>query len=193
MPQWRQEFIRQAGGTPRVADLGPEVWTAKLGSSLMTDEEAAAAEAYVERGRGSLGTHYIWNPKAPCPRRDPAGTILGANVVTIFALGDDNKSLRLAGLPVGYQITIGDYLAYDTGAAPVHRCLHRFVSSVTADGAGRTALTEVVPHIRAGAATGIVVALKQPAAEMMILPGTYQTQSVRRGFSAIALTAVQVP
>jgi hypothetical protein len=193
MPLWRQELSRQAGGTPRVADLGPEVWLAKLTSSTMTDAEAADAEAYVNQMRGSLDSFYVWNPKARYPRSDPNGTILGASTVTILALGGDNKSLQLAGLPVGYAITRGDYLAFDHGSAPVHRCLHQFVASAVANGSGQIALTEVAPHIRAGATTGLVVSLKKPAAEMIIVPGSYDTQSVRRGFSAITLNAVQVP
>jgi hypothetical protein len=194
MPLWRQEFSRQAGGRPRVADLGAEVWTAKLGTAPMRDiGEALKAEAYVNQLRGSLGTFYVWNPKAQYPQADPKGAVLGSSAVTIYALGGDNKSLRLAGLPVGYQITIGDFLAFDHGATPVHRCLHQFCASAVADSSGRIALTEVAPHIREGATTGLAVSLKKPAAEMMIVPGSYQTQGTRRGFSVITLTAVQVP
>jgi hypothetical protein len=193
MPLWRQELSRQAGGTPRVADLGPELWIAKLTSSLMLDAEAEQSEALVEQMRGSLDTFYVWNPKKPYPRADLTGAILGASTVTIFALDGDNKRLRLAGLPVGYVITRGDMMAFDHGTTPVHRCLHRFVAPAVADGSGRIALTEVAPHIRPGATTGLAVSLKKPAAEMMIVPGSYNTQSVRRGISAITLTAVQVP
>jgi len=193
MPLWRQELSRQAGGTPRVADLGPEVWLAKLGSSVMRDREALKAEAFVNKQRGSLDTFYVWNPKAQYPQADPAGTVLGASTVRIYELGGDSKSLRLNGLPAGYAITIGDFMAFDHGSAPVHRCLHQFVASTVADSGGITPLVEVAPHIRVGATTGLVVSLKRPAAEMMIVPGSYETRSTRPRMSAISLTAVQVP
>jgi hypothetical protein len=194
MPQWRQEFSRQAGGTPRVADLGPEIWTAKIGVSIMDNDTAESAAALINQMRGSLDTFYVWNPRRQYPRLDPAGTILGSNTVTIYALGGDNKSLRLTGLPVGYQISRGDFLSWDQGSSPnVKRCLHQFMADATADGSGIIASTEVAPHIRAGASTGLTVSLKRPAAEMMIMPGSYSFPSTGPLTSSISFTAIQVP
>jgi hypothetical protein len=194
LPQWSQEYSRQAGGTPRVADLGPELWLAKLTCSVASYSEAAESEAFVHALDGAIGTFYVWNPRAQYPRADPNGTILGAASVTIYELGLDNKSIRLAGLPVGYQLKRRDFFSFDTGSAPnVHRCLHQFVAPATADSNGRIALTEVRPHIRAGASTGLSVSLKRPAAEMFILPGSYDSHTTKSPLSAMTLTALQVP
>lgn len=192
MPQFRQEFSRQAGGTPRVADLGPEIWTAKLSASRMRNNAAKQAAALFNQMRGSLGTFYVWDIRAPYPQSDRGGVILGSNTVTIYALDTDTKLISLAGLPVGYRITRGDKLSWDQGS-PAHRCLHEFSADVVADGAGRIALTEICPHIRAGASTGLTVSLKRPAAEMMIAAGSYDFPSTGPNSSSISFTAIQVP
>lgn len=194
IPRWRQEFSAQASGNPRVADLGPELWGAELTATDLSAAEQLQAEALIEQMRCSAGTFYCWNTRAQYPQADRNGAILGSNTVTIYALGGDNKSLRLAGLPVGYKITIGDMLAFDTGEDPdVRRCLHRFVAGGVADGAGRTPSIEVAPHIRAGAATSLVVTLKRPAAEMFILPGSYDSGSTSPTLGEISFKALQVP
>ena len=190
--QQRQEFSRQAGGTPRVADIGPEFWQAKVGASKMSNAKARAANAIYSQMGGSLGTFYMWDPRAQYPQHDLTGSILGSNTVTIYALGGDNKSLQLAGLPVRYVITAGDKLSFDHGT-PNHRCLHEFVAGATADGSGIIASTEVAPHIRVGATTGLTVTLKRPTAEMMIVPTTYTFPSTGAVTSSISFTAIQVP
>src|SRR3990167_11166588 len=89
MPQWRQEFSRQAGGTPRVADIGPEIWTAKIGVDVMENDDAESTAALINQMRGSLGTFYVWNPRRQYPRMDPDGSIIGSSTVTIYALDAD--------------------------------------------------------------------------------------------------------
>ncbi|HEY4724322.1 MAG TPA: hypothetical protein VII92_20875 [Anaerolineae bacterium] len=193
MPQWRQEFSRQAGGTPRVADIGPEIWTAKIGVDVMENDDAESTAALINQMRGSLGTFYVWNPRRQYPRMDPDGSIIGSSTVTIYALDADTRYLRLAGLPVGYVLRRGDFLSWDQGSSPVHRRLHQFMADATADSNGRIALTEVAPHIAAGASTGLAVSLKRPAAEMLIVPGSYDFPSTGSTTSSISFTAVQIP
>jgi hypothetical protein len=193
IPAWRQEVSRQAGGRPRAADLGPEVWMAKIACSLMTRSESLQAEALIDALDGAIGTFYAWNPRAPYPQADPNGTILGSYAPVIAALGGDNKSLQLAGVPAGYRITIGDFVSFDHGTSPVHRCLHQCVAAAVADGSGVTPMIEVRPHIRAGAVAGLGVTLKRPSAEMYIVPGSYDSHTTRAPLSAMSFTAVQVP
>ena len=188
---WQQEMSQQGGGTPRVADLGEVLWTAEIGCSVLTDAEARDCEAAIDDLSGSIGTFYLHNPRFPYPRLDPGGVMLGASAVTIFALGGDNKSLRLAGLPVGYAISRGDYFHFDTGGP--RRCLHKFTAGGVADGAGRTPMLGVVPHLRTGVETGLSVTLKRPAAEMFILPGTFKPRSVRSTIGNLFFNALQVP
>lgn len=192
--QRQQEVSPTGGGTPRAADLGEELWTATIACDVLTDQEARVAEATIEALDGSIGTFYLSNPRMPYPFADPNGAILAASAVTIFALGGDNKSLRLTGLPVGYQITAGDFFCFDTGSVPnVRRCFHRFATSGAADGAGRTPMLTVRPHLRAGVATGLAVTLKKPAAEMFILPGTFDPRSLKGPLGSLTFQALQVP
>jgi hypothetical protein len=192
--QWQQEISPTGGGTPRGADLGEELWLADIACSVLTSEEARTAEAMIDDLRGVIGSFYVWNPRAPYPLADPNGTALGTNAVTIYALGSDSKSLRLAGLPVGYQIKIGDFFSFDTGSSPnVRRCLHRFTAAGIADGAGRTPMLGVVPHLRAGVATALAVALKKPSAEMFILPGSFDPRSLKGPLGSLSFQAMQVP
>jgi hypothetical protein len=188
---WQQEMSQQGGGTPRVADIGEELWLAEIGCSVLTANEARDCEAAIDDLRGAIGTFYLHNPRFPFPRSDPGGQILGASAVTIFALGVDNKSLRLGGLPVGYVISRGDFFHFDTGGT--HRCLHRFTTGGVADGAGRTPLLGVTPHIRVGASTGLSVTLKRPAAEVFILPGTFKARSTKPTLGNLFFSAMQVP
>lgn len=194
IPTWVQEFSRQAGGAPRVADLGGGgIWTAKIATANMANDEIESAAALIDDMQGSLGTFYVWNPRKQYPRLDLAGTILGSSTVTIHTLGGDNKSIRLQGLPAGYVISRGDFFSWDQGSSPVRRCLHRFTADATADGSGILPLTGVAPHIRVGASTGLTVTLKRPAAEMMIQPGSYDFPSTGTLISTLTFTAIQVP
>jgi hypothetical protein len=182
LPQWSQEVSQ--GAVPRTADLGEELWVAEVGCSTLLAAEAREAEARINALRGAQGTFYLHNPRAPYPLADLNGATLGESEVTIYALGDDNKSLRFEGLTVGYVLSIGDFFHFDTGEEPnVRRCLHQLTTTGVADGAGRTGMISVVPHIRAGAET----------AEVFIVPGTFKGQSQRGGLGSITFTAMQVP
>lgn len=194
MLNWQQEMSQMSGGTPRAADVGEELWLAKIGCSALTKHEARIAEALLDGLHGAIDTFYVWNARAPYPFADLTGATLGASAVTIYALGGDNKSLRLAGLPIGYVLSIGDYLSFDTGNAPsARRCLHRLTSGGIADGAGRTGVMSVTPHIRTGAANGLAVSLKKPAAEMFLLPGTLDSRSRPGELGTLSFQALQVP
>lgn len=192
MPQWRQELSRQAGGTPRGADLGRRLWMAKVACGEMTNDQAKQAAALIDDLEGVIGSFYVYDPRAQYPQADPDGSILGANVVTISDLGGDNKSIGLDGLPAFYKITPGDMLCWDHGTDPVVRCLHKFSEAGVADGAGVLGLTRISPHLRIGASYGLVVTLIRPAAEMFVLPGSYDFPSTGANTSSLSFTAIQV-
>lgn len=105
----------------------------------------------------------------------------------------DSKEITVNDLPVGFILSVGDYLAFDYGliAAP-RRALHRVVAADTADGAG--ALTvEVRPHVRVGWNTtpAPTVQFYRPAAKMKILPKSW-SNTVRGGpFGRVSFDAIQ--
>lgn len=190
---WRQEFSRQAGGTPRVKDLGAPYWMAKLGCSNLQNTDFLQSGALINRLHGSIDTFYVWEPRAQFPQSDLTGSILGSSNVTIHTIGTGNDTIRITGLPVGYVITKGDKFCFDHGSNPVHRCFHEFSANAVAAAGGLIPLTAIVPNIRVGATVGLVVTLIKPSAEMFIAPGSFDAPSTGAMFSSISLTAIQVP
>jgi len=80
--------------------------------------------------------------------------------------------LRLSGLPGGFVLSPGDFLAFDYGIAPVGRALHRLQSGGVADGFGVSGWLWLTPHIEPGALTGAAVSLVRPACKAVIVPGS---------------------
>jgi hypothetical protein len=191
--RFRQELSGQASGTPRVADLGPEVWTTSIRTSgRIRRQRLMQILAQLEALGGGRDTFYAWEPLAEYPQSDPDGSVLGASAVVIDTLDDDARFLKLGGLPSGYVLTAGDFLAFDWGT-PAHRALHRIVAGGTADGSGVTPLLRVVPEIRAGAEEETSVSLIRAAAEMMILPGSARPDMAGPMRGSLSFDVAQVP
>lgn len=186
-----QESSGQASGRIRVRDLRPPLWLADFRSDMLTLDELGEVQALFESLDGSMGTFYAWNPARPWPKLDPEGVVLGASTVTVKSVGMDGKSLALQGLPTGYVLSRGDLVATDFGEGP-SRALYRVIDvSVTADGSGDTTEFEVRPHVWAGAAEDDPVELLRPAAEMMVVPNSFET-SAEGMFGALSFKAMQV-
>lgn len=174
--KWRlqehQEMSGMGSGQILVADLGPALWTAEVALAPMYNEDAAQVQALIESLDGALRNFYLYAPQMPGPQYDPKGTILGASEVKIYSREANNKEMQLYGLPAGYKLTIGDFLAFDYGS-PSRRAFHRILTSVTADGSGITPTFEVRPHLRSGVANDLAVTLVKPAAKVFIVPGSF--------------------
>jgi hypothetical protein len=176
---WREDFIETSGtarGDILTSEIAAPKWRARVALSGMTYEDAAAAQAMIEL----IGPHqqfYLYNPMKPYPRHDPTGSIVAAATVTIYAVGSDNRSIRLQGLPAGYVISAGDMFSYSFGSNPVRRCLCRAVETVTASGIGLTPAFAVSGTLRTGTVSGLVVNLRKPFAKMMFAPGTFTAGS----------------
>jgi len=108
---------------------------------------------------------------ASAPRHDPFGAALAGHTPTIHALAPGGRELRLAGLPPGYVLSVGDFLSFSYGSNPTRYALHQVATLSIADGAGITPLTEVMPPVRPGAATGTVVVLVRPFMKAVLIPG----------------------
>lgn len=184
-----QETSGQAGGTIRVADLRSPLWTMQADCSTLMLDQLLDIETLIDQMGGARGSFYAWDPRRPYPKLDPTGAALGSNAVKINSLGADNRSLSLRGLPVGYALSRGDPLSFDFGG---RRALHRVASiSAVANGSGVTPVFEVVPNIRPGAALNADVTLKRAAAEMRLVPGSFNGNAEGL-IGSISLQAVQV-
>jgi hypothetical protein len=178
------EMNTTGGGELLRADLAPMLWAGEVKFGNMTRTEAANAQALLDMLRGSGRSFYAYDTRRPAPLFDPTGSTLGAATVTINSLIAGGRELKLQGLPAGYKLSCGDYLAFDYGTTPVRRALHRvFSSSVTAAGTGITPNIEVTPPIRAGAAVGATVTLIKAACKAVIVPNSIDTGTTARSMN----------
>lgn len=172
-----QQISGAGGGKIFVADLGPKYWEFEVSIINMENADARRVQALIEALDESINDFYLYDPRGEYPIADPDGSILGAASVTISALDANNKELTLAGLPTGYVLSPGDYLAFDYGT-PTKRALHRIVAGATATSGSAT--VEVRPHIEPGAATSAPVTLVKAAARVKMIPGSYDPGTVRQ-------------
>lgn len=166
------EANQTGGGELISADLAPALWTGEVRLGVMTIREAADPEAFLDILRPTGRSFYAYDTRRPAPLLDPTGSVLGVAVPTIHTLVAGGRDMRLAGLPVGYELRRGDYLAFDYGSAPIRRALHRVVSVNAVMGATFTGIFEVTPMLRPGAVTGAQVTLIKAACKAVLVPGS---------------------
>lgn len=167
------EMSGLASGDVLAAESSAPKWSGDVVLAPMYHADAAQTQALVESLDGPMRSFYLYAPQLPYPQDDPDGSKLGAAAPTIHTVGANNKSLRITGLPNGYRLTVGDFLAFDYGVNPLRRAFHRVVETAQASSGGLTPLFEVRPHLRPGVVTGLAVALSKPAAKVFIMPDTF--------------------
>ena len=169
------------GGEIMTADLGPMLWTGSVSLGAMTVQESATPELLLDVLGPPGRSFYAYDTRRPAPLADPTGAILGAAAPTINSLNANNRDVSLTGLPAGYVLTRGDYLAFTYSGV---RALHRIVTNtISANGAGTTAQFEVTPRLRAGASVGLAVTLVKASCKAVLVPG-----SVSKGRSRKTIT-----
>lgn len=162
---YRQEMSRTAGGTTIVKDMGTPLWRASFSTRALRPNELDTWRAKLKALEGGL--KEFWGaPSSRCyPIAYPKGQGMGnVSAVTIASIGGDRKSVTLAGLPVGYKFSVGDYVQLGT------RNLHQIVA---ADGAE----IEFRPHIWPETKAGDAVTLVRPICKMMIVPGSLSSSA----------------
>lgn len=160
-----QEFSRQASGVTRGKDLGPALWFASYTTSRLDFRQTVDFEAILNSLDGVTNPFYAYDLRRPYPAAYPDGDFVDSG--KIKELFDDKRSLRLKELPAGFQITRGDYLAFDYGDS---RALHQAMETIQANGSGDTAAFEVRPHIRDGASVGAAVIFKKASGLFTLEP-----------------------
>lgn len=166
----QSELSQTGGGVIYAADLAPRLWQGEIRLDQLSPAEEADAMALIDLLRGPGRTAMIYDLRRPTPRADPKGSILGGASPVIQQLAATRRELGISGLPVGYELRRGDYMAWDYLG---RRAVHKVVSaSVTASGAGVTPLVEVVPAIRPGVTVGAAVRLTRAACVAMLVPGS---------------------
>ena len=172
------EISRTAGGEIIVAELGARLWSARVTLAPIGIESAAALQVKL-RLLPRAGASLFVSPRIrDCPARDPNGVIAASNV-TIASLPAGNQTLSLAGLPAGYALSAGDYLAFNYGN-PVLQAFHQMVGDARADAAGIVPAFEIVPQLRPGATIGASVTLVKPAFKALLIPGSLNEGVMQR-------------
>lgn len=166
-------LARTAGGEQLPAELGERLWTGQVTLGPLLRAETGRPEVLIDLLRGAGRSFLVYDRRRPAPLSDPAGAILGAAAPVIDTLGADTRELRVGGLPVGYQLSAGDYLSFSYGSAPLRYALHRVVDpTVTAAAGGLTPFFEVTPYIRPGAVTGAAVTLLRAYCKAQLIFGS---------------------
>lgn len=171
------------GGEILTADLGPRLWEGRVVHYSRKHADSTVLSARLNTLREAGRTFMVYDQRRGFPVADPGAAILGVSSPTIGSLNTDGRRLTVTGLPAGYVLTEGDYLAFTYGVSPTRFALHQIVTPVTANGSGVTPLFEVTPAIRPGAQVGTAVDLTKPACKAVILPGSVEPVSRGRSFS----------
>lgn len=180
----QDQMIGLGGGEILKSELAPALWRGAVQLAVMEARPAAAVEALLAMLEVPGRAFEVCSPDLIGPVSDPMGAGLLGFAPTIHAIDEPGSTLRLAGLPIGYEITPGDMLSFSYGTNPVRQALHRFVEGDTASAIGQTAALTVVPHIRPGALVGATVELVRPWCKGVMIPGSVSYGSRVNGITS---------
>lgn len=193
--QKRNDELAGTGGADSIPiEQASPLWSGQVMLDWSRWPDARRLAARIRALEGSLYNFLMPNPIAQYPATDPAGLTLGASVVTILAVGGDNKSMRFEGLPPGYQLGWGDMAEVVFSANPVRRYVFELHGDAVAAGDGKTALAPVHPHLWPGVNVGATVNFLRPAAKMFIVAGTLKEGAIRSGIvDGMSFSVLQRP
>lgn len=187
------EMDRTAGGEVLTADHGARLWEGRVTLVSARPSVQGAVDAKISVLHQAGRAFYVFPRQYAYPAADPNGEGLGVAVPVISGLFSDGRSVAIGGLPPGYVLTPGDFLAFDYGSAPTRRALHRVVIGAVANSGGLVSSIEVTPEIRPGALVGAPVILRRPSCKAVLLPGSVSSgvQSVGGVVSGASFSFVQ--
>ena len=163
-------------GLAAAADIGPPLWAVDMQTVPLTEAQAGEWIGIIDSLRGGIENIKLWPPmrRFPLVYQSGWGTLQiagGGGAFTgqaaLDAVGANNDTVTLSGLPDGFQLVAGDFLAftYDTDK----RALHKVVESAVANASGVGTWT-VEPFVRPGWVATTAVDLEKPYCLMKIDP-----------------------
>jgi hypothetical protein len=189
-PMWRQEYSRTAGGQTIAKDLGSPLWKMTAQSKSLRPNELDYWRARLMSLEGVLKTFRAF-PKSRCypiayPNGSwPTGDAFDGNA-ELTTINANRKSISLHDLPVGYRVSVGDYVQVGTND------LHMVMEPAVADATGYTAQFEVRPHLWPGVTAPRAVALVKPSCVMRLVAGSVSTTSDKEtGRAVISFQAIE--
>lgn len=166
------ESSETGDGAVIMADYASRLWTGSCTLVPMDGVAMDAVDARLTALRRAGRPFMMTRPDRAFPAADPDGAVLGVATPTVSAVAANNRALSIAGLPAGYLITSGDFLAWEIGGI-YH--LHKVIIGGV-DGAD----IEVEPEIR-GNPVGEAVVLQNPAFKAVYVPGSYKPPVIGLG------------
>ncbi|MCI5097530.1 MAG: hypothetical protein MRY77_14540 [Rhodobacteraceae bacterium] len=185
------EFSKTAGGEILEAALGTRLWQGKIVLDKMTTDEEADVLAMIDVVTSPGASFMVHDVKRPWLRKDPKGLNLAGSAPTLLDVSADTRSVNIAGLPAGLELSRGDYLAFSYGANPERFALHRVSAPATVGAGGETGLVEVRPNVRPGWAVGATVSMTRAACKAKIVPGSFDPGSRGRLTTGVSFNWIQ--
>jgi hypothetical protein len=195
---WRQEQSRTAGGVTYVKDLGSPLWTAAYQTQTLRPNQLDEWRARLESLENGMQTFKGYSLSRCFPIAYPNGSWpTGASFdgisAAVSAVGEDNRSIQIDALPVGFEWRVGDMLQVQHGADPVRYDLYRVQEPAMADETGETGSFEVRPHLWPGVAVNDVVSVKRPWCLMQIVPGSVSSPAdPQTGKGSLSFQSIEV-
>jgi hypothetical protein len=188
---WRQEQSTQASGRVLVKDMGAPLWTLRATTKPLSPNTLDLWRAKLTALENGLQQFWAY-PMSRCfPQAYPNGSwptgSAFAGAGALASIASDRKTITLSGLPAGFKLTAGDYIAIGTP----QRDLHQVMEAATAGVGGITAPFEVRPHIWPDVSPGGVVSVKQPACKMAIVPGSLASDAALNGWGTVSFSAME--
>lgn len=170
-PLYAQSVSPTRGSMIQVVNLAADLWRMTFQSHVLEADEALQYLSWLQSLRGGARLFKAWHPLLEFPQAYPDGwdglTLAdGGDPFTGTAVLADIETLRdgvsLAGLPEGFDFSVGDMLSIAMGAAS--RTLHRVMEAATSDGDGEVDLTvePIIPLSLTVSSPGQEVLLEKP-------------------------------
>lgn len=171
------------GGEIITASLGPSLWNVSVTVRSHPHAGAAQAVARIEELLEAGTSFMVYDPTRRFPQADPDGSILGAAAPTVGGIRTGNREIIVNGLPAGYTITRGDFVAFTYGD-PSRFALHRVTQTVSAGAGGTIQYLRFNQPVRPGAANGDPITLIKPSCKAVVVPGSYDPPTHRAVISS---------
>lgn len=172
------------GGEILTAEASVALWQGSVTLAPMPARAAAAVEVMLAELEAPGCTFDAYKPNQIGPAADPIGASLAGFSAVIEEVGSDGQTIRLGGLPIGYQVSVGDFLSftYDGGT---RQALHRVAAGAfhTEASAIRdftsSGFLRISPSLRPGLVVGSDVELVRPYCRAQLVPGSVSYGSTR--------------
>ena len=169
------------GGEILSARVGSPRWAGSVSLAPVKAREAAPIQAMLELLELEQGSFRAYKKNQIGPASDPVGAALAGHSPQVLSVDAAAGTLRLSGLPAGYELRHGDLLSfgYDGG----RQALHRIQGLAVADAQGDTPAFRVTPRPKPGVAIGESVELLRSWCIAKLVPTT-----VRKGTTKFGIT-----